>query len=259
MRCLTRVLLSLVAPAALATAAVTGWGPASVAVAQSPQADPRALSVLRGALERRYAWPERFPGFTARLTAARSGAGTPGEHSLMVTVSGAGEVAPAAGARPTEPALLWGLTALAEMTRNLVPVPFEAAEGRYPVSFGAPGDHPAGMLLLLNDGAGGTCRIREGRITQRTRDASLPGGERARTIVDYLDHVRDDDGRHLPRSYTVTYLLPGSRRLERCEVVVDAYQRSGGVLLPLGREMAVAADGGTERSLLRIIEPRLLR
>jgi hypothetical protein len=230
---------------------------ALAATAQEPQADPKARALLREAYERRYRWDAAFPGFAGKILMAHSGMERSGtirvtaNGQVEVTLGGVGATETGAGG-----AEKWAREALRTLVTPLQATSFEQGDGRHPVTFGRPDNHPAGRSILLHDASHTAYRVRDGQIWRIEREEGLPGEKPERVTLEFLDFARTEDGLLLPRSLTIAR-FEGDGRLHQATTVADTYQRLGSYYVPYLRREVVATDGGTETHWLRLTDLKL--
>jgi hypothetical protein len=221
---------------------------AVTAHAQDRQADPRAVAVMREVYQKRYTWSDDFPGFGADLVTQVGGKEAKGSARVgkdyNVTVD-----------LPDAEAAKWAEDALASMVAHRRAVKFDTADGGYPLAFGPDDHHPAGRLIRLNDKMNSTYRVRDGQIMQVNRAA----GPKTRFTIDIAESLTTEDGRYLPRVFTVAYFDSASGAIKQSQLFRDGYRKVAEYYLPELRLEITAQDGGTEIRSLRLENVKLLR
>jgi hypothetical protein len=216
--------------------------------AQDRQADPKAAAMMREVYQKRYTWGDDFPGFQADLVVqvggkeARGSARVRKDYGVSVDL-------------PDAEAAKWAEDALASISAHRRGVRFETADGGYPLAFGPEDRHPTGRLIRLNDKMNSTYRVRDGQIMQVNRAA----GPKMRFTIDIAESLQTEDGRYLPRVFTVAYFDSGSGAIKQSQLFRDAYRKTAEYYLPESRLEITALDGGTEIRSLRLDNVKLLR
>jgi hypothetical protein len=216
--------------------------------AQDQQADPKARDLMREVYEKRQTWGPDFPGFEAKLTVLFKGQ----EHRGMIRVSKDYNVEVHLA---DDAASRWATEAMASIAGHRRATRFEEADGHYPLTFGPADNHPSGRLVRLNDGMNSTYRVRDGQILQVNRNA----GPKLRFTIDIVENLLTDEGKYLPRVYTVAYFTSGSGELQRADTFWDSYRKIGKYYLPDSRRQVTAEDGSTQGMLLKLDDVKLLQ
>lgn len=209
------------------------------------KADPEAVALLRSAYEKRYAWDSHFPGFEGKLLVQYLGT----EYHGTARVTGKYD---AAVSLEDAKAADWAKDELLSIILHRRYVPFDSSDGRYPLTLGPADHHPSGRLIRLNDGMNSTYRVRDGQIMQVNRSA----GPQMRFTIDIVENIHTDDGRFLPRVFSVSY-FKNDGSLVSAETYRDGYRKVGGYYLPEYRRQIVAKNGATDSTLLQIEDLRL--
>jgi hypothetical protein len=214
----------------------------AVQAAETPHADPSAVQAMREVYQKRYTWDPQFPGFHGKLTVVYGGKRYTGNARVGRDLSIHVEL-------PDEEARKWADEELGSMVLHRKSTPFESGDGRYALTWGTADSHPGGRLVRLNDGMDSTYRIRDGQILQVNRSA----GPQMRFTIDIMENIRTEDGRYLPRIFTVAYFKT-SGGLTRTETFWDSYQKAGKYYLPEARRQVAAEGAATESNALSLTD-----
>ncbi len=143
-----------------------------------------ARQVLRDAIERNYHWPAGVRGFSSRIVVCEEGDQQEGD--IYAPSSQAIRIA-LTDAAPER--IHWIETEIRSIIGHRLYRTFEQGDGRYTLSFGDSGLHPAGQTILVHgDPRNSRYRVKEGML----REAYRHVGERYFTLsvqgVQHLDH-----------------------------------------------------------------------
>ena len=209
------------------------------------EADAKAVELFEQAIAARAQWQD-FPGFRAKVAGSVDGRDFVGD----VKVAGDGSVQ---------------LTTDDEATREWVEdqlgsiAMHRAAQGprgeRPRLWFGDDdADHPLGRLLVFGGGEfASSYRVKERQITVVNRAMG-----RQNMTITVLDNQRTDEGKFLPRSYTVQYWDDAGGRLLRSEAIDDRWTRVGPFDLPAAHTMTISSDVGQTVRSFRLSDHQLL-
>jgi hypothetical protein len=206
-----------------------------VPAAASPAAQQPAGQVLAAARGHRAVWND-FPGFCANMDVWFDGTHAAGE--ILVNKSGQVEFK--------------GLEQLGEgfVDRHLSSLVMHRLAGRQfdeKASFEEDDHHVLGRRLrLADDRMGSVYRIRDDVITEVNR---IMGNKRF--TISVLDVSRNDEGKYLPRVFTVSYWDTATGKLESSETVFHDWKRVGRFDLPRSLVVVSAGDGG-KRQVLKV-------
>jgi len=211
------------------------------------KADPVAWNALRDTRETRYYLPANCAGFSADLTINDNGQVS--QAILNYDVGTGADLRITSGiAESKQP---WALEMVLNMIGHRRRPAFEEKDGRFPITFAAEDNSPNGRGVLLNDPARSSYRIRNGRVTEVDRTV----GDH-HFVISIMEELLAEQGRYLPRHFTVTYFDAQTDDVRRTETFTDEYKLIDGVWLPASRRVFKAEHGHV---ITRIIQFKNLR
>jgi hypothetical protein len=177
-----------------------------------------AVEMMTRAHDARATW-NGFPGFSADLEIADNGATSSGR--LTVSADGKLNLTSSSGAVKE-----WVQRTLESTVQHRI----VATERTYDVSFADDEiNHPLGRLIRINDDQlmGSSYRIRDDVITEVHRTM----GD-SRFTITVTDVSRNPEGKHLPKSYSVSFWDAKTGNLKSTNTVFDEWARVGRWELP---------------------------
>jgi hypothetical protein len=96
-------------------------------------------------------------------------------------------------------------------------------------------------------------RVKDRQITVVNRALG-----RQNMTITVLDNQETDQGKFLPRSYTVHYWDDAGGRLSRSEAIDDRWTRVGSFDLPASHTVTISSDAGQAVRNVRLFEHHLL-
>jgi hypothetical protein len=216
----------------------------------SKGADPKAVALFEDAIATRAQW-KGFPGFRAHIGGKVDGRAFHG--TVTIDASGAVQLKTDDDAIQT-----WVQDQLESvaMHRGAGSEGGSAGKRTAPVlRFGdAETDHPLGRLLIFEGGRfASSYRVKDKQITVVNRNI----GKRNMTIT-VLDNSKNEDGKFLPRSYTVHYWDAATGVLLSTEAIVDHWARVGAWDLPTTHTVTTASGSGFSVRSFTITKHELL-
>lgn len=212
------------------------------------QADPAAYALLKEAHDHRETFGKDFPGLTAEVvcndngqTATGTLTYTPGE-GVQLTLEGL-----------SQEAARWARDQISSVLGHRRGGDFAQGDGRYPLAFAAEDRSPLGRKIVLNDALQSSYRVQNRQVVEVTRTM---GGERFTITV--LETLPVEDGKYLPRHFSVTYFDAKTGAIRRAQQFTDAYQKIGNAWLPVSRRVVTAENGTFTVRQIEFRNPRLL-
>jgi Protein of unknown function (DUF3386) len=192
-----------------------------------------------------YRWPEGFAGFSAEVRLR-----TPdGAGGGVVEVTGPDQVRLVLDGVAVEDRD-WCERQLRSLVAHRWAASFEDNDGACEVSLVEPeGSHSLGALVAVADRLQSTYRLRDGRIVEITRH---PPRMTVRVYVQ--DHVLAPDGRMLPRHVTSTLSDPDSGAVRQVEILDQAWDTTGVVVLPVARRVVTVDENGARARSIELSE-----
>jgi hypothetical protein len=213
-------------------------------------ADPQAVARFEEALAARAQW-KGFSGFRAKISGQVDGRSFDG----TVTIDANGNVELKTYEKVVERWVKEQLESLA-MHRGAGESEPSADRPKPVLWFGEEReDHPLGRLLIFDSGRfASSYRVKDKQILVVNR---LMGKQNLTITV--LDNERNQEGRFLPRSYTVQYWDAATGALRRMETVQERWQRVGAWDLPNSHTVTLASDSGLAVRNFSLTEHQLLK
>lgn len=210
------------------------------------QADPKAYALLQAAHDARQVLPESFAGYRAKVI-FKDGDKT---YNGFVVYNRKAE---------KEPILLQmtGLEAeakawLEDTVSNQIGhrrgASFAKGDGRNPMTWGN-SENEFGALVKLNDRFNSEYRIKDGKVTEVTREM----GD-SRFTISVVETQTADAGKYLANHFMVTYRDKKSGSITQVDGFRDAYTQWNGFWLPATR--IVVTFGAKETPRVRVIRYR---
>lgn len=208
--------------------------------------DAKAVAMFQEAIAARAAWHD-FPGFSAQIAGKADGRAFQGN----VTISAAGEVDVQIDDDVVD-------TWVREQLESVV-LHRKAAGGKESkpaVRFADDEtDHPLGRLLLFEKGRmASSYRVRDRQLMVVNRHL----GKETMTIT-VLENTKNEEGRFLPRAYTVQFWDAKSGALKRTETVQETWSRLGRWDLPESRTVTTASAAGLSVRSMRLSQHELAK
>jgi hypothetical protein len=200
------------------------------------QNDPAAKELLRRAYEKTSRWGDSFPGFKSDLVLNDNGETYKGKATVVT----ANETSVTLEAPAEKESLLqWAQNQVGMMATHRASRPFDAADGKYAITFGEENaNHPLGRQILIHgDGMNSRYRIKEDRIRQI--DRTTP---RMRFTINIEAAMTTSDGKCLTTEYVV-YYFAADGNLSRVESFTDRPLESSCIYLP-GYRRIISNDAG---------------
>lgn len=203
---------------------------ASAATAVSEDRGLREL--LKGALARRYTWPETFPGLSGAIEIDE--AGKPSIHGrfevgvdLSVRVDAADDAARAAVRNE-----------ISSFITQRKPLAFDLTYAE--TTFVKRATRPDGAVVITaaGDPLATTYTVKDGEINEVSRSVG-----RVRYVARDHARLRTDDGRIITTGYDVVYISNADGTELSTDRTVDTYARMGGIFVPTGRRVERTAAG----------------
>lgn len=194
--------------------------------------DASARGILRRAVERRYTWDDKFPGFKGRFEYAEAGrrpvsGGFQIDRDLNVHVS-----APSDAARAT---LRNQISSFVSHRRHK---PFDVEYAEAVFKRGATTAAGDVEVLAEGDTMGTRYLVRRNEILSVGRSVG-----RLRYETRNLGHVITEDGRSIVVDYELVYYSNEDQAPVSTERTLDSYEKLGGYWLPTGRQVTRSAPG----------------
>jgi len=208
------------------------------------QGDPAARALLQRAYEKTSRWGDSFPGLKADLTVNDNGAIYKGHVTISRLMETVATLEVPAGKESLGD---WAQNQIGMMVTHRASRPFDASDGKYPLTFSEEtGTHPMGRQILIHgDGMNSRYRIKEDRIRQIER--STP---RMKFIINIEEAMTTADDKSLTTQYVVYYFsLDGA--LSRVESFTDHPYQHQGIYLPGYRRVILNDQAGV---VVRVIE-----
>ncbi|MCS6775013.1 MAG: DUF3386 family protein [Chloroherpetonaceae bacterium] len=197
-------------------------------------ADPAAWNLLKAAHDRRWTFPQDFPGLRGEVVYNDQGR----ESTATFTYT------PGQGVRLDVPeealrSWSWALGQLNNVLGHRRGGDFARGDGSFPITFTAdPADNPLGRQVRLNDPMHSMYRVQNRTVVEVTRTM----GDTRFTIT-VLETDDTEDGRYLPRHFVVHYFHARTGALQKTESYSDRYVRQGSHWVPAARRVVVAENG----------------
>jgi N-acetylneuraminic acid mutarotase len=200
-------------------------------------AEPTAPQLMRRAHDGRAVWTA-FPGFTAELSVAQDKRAAKG----TLTVSAKGELK--LQLDQTE-GLEWVQRTLSSVVNHRLAADDAITSVKFADEDAA---HPLGRLIRSEDVAEHSLwRIKDDVMTEVHRIS-----DKSRMIISVIEVIRNSEGKHLPRSYSVTTWNAATGAIDSSRQVFSEWQRIGGYDLPT-RLFAAVSKGDGSRSVEEIV------
>jgi hypothetical protein len=209
--------------------------------------DPAAYDLLKAAHDARQVWPADFAGFTAEVVFNDNGKTIIGKLSyeqkggVALTVD---EISPESKT--------WLVNQLNSLLSHRRGGDFAKRDGANPITFGDDDKSPIGRLVILNDALKSSYRVRDSKVVDVTRTIA---GERF--TISVLETTPVENGKYLPRHFTVTYFDAKTGTLKRSESFSDAHSKVDGVWFPTQRRVIRADNGVITARVIEIRNPQI--
>lgn len=197
---------------------------------QVPVDDPAAHAVMERAHKVGYRYPTGFAGFQARFDS------TQGDVALSGTVTVRAPQDIVVETSGQEEGRSWIHQELTSMAGHRWNVPYQEADGRHVLTLES-SEHPLGDLIRVQDRFNSFYRVREGEITQVSREIGPH-----RFSIFMQERVAAPDGRTLPVHFTVVFWRTQDGQVTKTNIFSDRYQAVAGVFLPACRRV-ISVDG----------------
>ncbi len=187
--------------------------------------DPNARAILKRAIESRYTWDEKFPGFRGDFEYVEEGK-LPVRGSFSVDKDLNVKVT-----APTEAAKVQLASQISSFLSHRRYHPFDIDYAGASFRKGTTGPGGETEILAEGDTMGTSYIVRKGEILRVARSAG-----RVRFVADNLSQLRIEDGRYIAVEYELTYFSNEDQRQISKDTLVDAYSKVGSYWLPVGRK-----------------------
>jgi hypothetical protein len=211
-------------------------------------ADPQAYALLKAAHDSRQTMPPGFPGVSGEVVFDDNGVLTKGKFTYR---PGDGVELTIEGAAPE--AEQWLRSSLSNALGHRRGGDFGKGDGRHPITFLPDDRSPLGRQIALNDGLQSSYRIRDKQVTEVARTM---GGQRF--IITVLETQTTEQGKYLPRHFTVTYFDAESGAIQEAQSFTDSHARVKGVWLPTSRRVIFASKGRITSRRFELRDLRLM-
>lgn len=211
--------------------------------------DPAAYDLLKEAHDARQVWPADFPGFNAEVIFNDNGKIIVGKLSyeqkggVALTVD---EISPESKT--------WLLNQLNSLLSHRRGGDFAKRDGANPITFGDDDKSPIGRLVILNDALKSSYRVRDSKVVDVTRTIA---GERF--TINVLETTPVENGKYLPRHFTVTYFDAKTGALKRTESFSDSHTKVSDIWFPTQRRVIRADNGVITARVVEIRNPQVKR
>jgi hypothetical protein len=202
------------------------------ASAKPAAADPAAYALLKGAHDSRQVMPADFPGFScevvfqegSRVYSGRLVYHRKGETELQIE-----------GASPKQ--LDWARSQVLNLVGHRRGGDFAAGDGKYPLQLGPDDGSDYGRLIVVNDAAQSSYRVKDNRVTEVTRTM-----EGSRFTISVIETMDAEPGKYIANHFVVSYRDAATGALQKVEGYRDGYARVEGVWLPTSRTILEVTD-----------------
>jgi hypothetical protein len=198
--------------------------------------------LLKEAHDARQVWPADFIGFNAEVAFNDNGKITTGkisyEQKTGVSLSIEGLEAEAK---------TWLTNQLNSLLSHRRGGDFDKRDGANPITFGEDDKSPTGRLVLLNDSLKSSYRVRDSKVVDVTRTIA-----NEKFTISVLETTPVENGKYLPRHFTVTYFDAKTGLLKRTEAFSDTHTKIGNIWFPTLRRIIRAENGLVSARLIEI-------
>jgi len=207
--------------------------------------DASAREALRRAIDKRYTWDARFPGFRGDFEYRQAGK-PPIAGSFTVGADLSVKIQ-----APDEAARAALRNEVSSFISHRKDAPFDLTYGG--ASFRRGGTGPDGEMEILSQGdaSGAKHTVRGDELLAIERSVG-----RLRYLARYLKTLKTEDGRLISVEYELTFYSNEDQSEVSSEHIVDCYAKVGSYWLPTGRKNVKRARGLTTSFELRLINVR---